>query len=109
MRYRERPEGSTSKLRTYHDAVRILRMIVRLIKEEKPLQFFTFFFVVLAGSAVIIEIPVLLTYLETAQVPRLPTAIKLTFSRVAAAKICSAGRPWATIGLVARNGSGSVC
>ena len=75
VRYRERPEGSTSKLRTYHDGLRILRMIVRLIKEEKPLPFFTFFFLLLATTSVILEIPVILTYLETAQVPRLPTAV----------------------------------
>jgi glycosyltransferase involved in cell wall biosynthesis len=75
LRYRERPQGSTSKLRTYHDAARILRMIVRLIKEEKPLPFFCFFFLLLASAAVIIEIPVLMTWLETAQVPRVPTAI----------------------------------
>ena len=75
VRYRERPEGSTSKLRTYRDGWRILMMIVRLIKEEKPLQFFGFFFVVLASCAVVLEIPILLTYLRTATVPRLPTAV----------------------------------
>ena len=75
VRYRERPEGSTSKLRTYRDGMRILRMIVRLIKEEKPLPFFTFFFFVLATTSVVLEIPVILTFIETAQVPRLPTAV----------------------------------
>jgi glycosyltransferase involved in cell wall biosynthesis len=75
VRYRERPQGSTSKLRTYHDGLRILRMIVRLIKEEKPLPFFAFFFCVLATAAVIIEVPVILTFLETGLVPRVPTAV----------------------------------
>lgn len=75
VRYRERPEGSTSKLRTYRDGWRILMMIIRLIKEEKPLQFFGFFFVVFATAAVIVEIPILLTFLQTGLVPRLPTAI----------------------------------
>jgi glycosyltransferase involved in cell wall biosynthesis len=75
LRYRERPAGSTSKLRTYRDGWRILMMIVRLIKEEKPLRFFGFFFVVLAACAVILEVPILLTYLKTHLVPRLPTAV----------------------------------
>lgn len=74
-RYRERPEGSTSKLRTYRDGWRILMMIVRLIKEEKPLQFFGFFCALLAIFAVILEVPILLTYLRTGLVPRLPTAV----------------------------------
>lgn len=75
VRYRERPDGSTSKLRTYRDGLRILMMILRLIKEEKPLQFFAFYFLVLASAAVALEIPILLTYLETGLVPRVPTAI----------------------------------
>jgi glycosyltransferase involved in cell wall biosynthesis len=75
VRYRERPEGSMSKLRTYRDGWRILMMIIRLIKEEKPLQFFAFFFVLLATGAVILEVPIVLTYLRTGLVPRLPTAV----------------------------------
>lgn len=75
VRYRERPAGSTSKLRTYRDGWRILMMIVRLIKEEKPLQFFGFFFVLLATFALVLEIPILLTFMRTGLVPRLPTAI----------------------------------
>lgn len=75
LRYRERREGSTSKLRTYRDGWRILMMIVRLIKEEKPLRFFGFIFVALATFAVILEIPIVLTFLRTQLVPRLPTAV----------------------------------
>jgi glycosyltransferase involved in cell wall biosynthesis len=75
VQYRDRPAGSVSKLRTYSDGFRILRMIIRLIKEEKPLQFFGFFFWVLSISSVVLEIPVILTYLETGLVPRLPTAL----------------------------------
>lgn len=73
--YRDRPVGSVSKLRTYSDGFRILRMIVRLIKEEKPLQFFGFFFWLLAIAAVLLEIPIVLTFLETGLVPRMPTAL----------------------------------
>jgi glycosyltransferase involved in cell wall biosynthesis len=74
-KYRERQQGSLSKLRTVSDGVRILMMIVRLIKEEKPLQFFSLISLLLAITAIILEIPVILTFLETGLVPRVPTAI----------------------------------
>ncbi|MBV8506500.1 MAG: glycosyltransferase [Alphaproteobacteria bacterium] len=73
--YRERPEGSASKLHTYSDGLRILRFIVKLLKEEKPLAFFGFIFLLLACASVILEIPVIATYLRTGLVPRLPTAL----------------------------------
>jgi len=72
--YGARPEGSVSKLRTYYDGWRILKMIIRLFKEEKPLQFFTLIFGLLAGLSVILAIPVFITFLETGLVPRFPTA-----------------------------------
>jgi glycosyltransferase involved in cell wall biosynthesis len=73
--YRERPQGSASKLKTYSDGARILRFIFRLIKEEKPFQFFGTIFLLLACTSVILEIPVIATYLHTGLVPRLPTAV----------------------------------
>lgn len=72
--YGARPEGSVSKLRTYYDGWRILKMIIRLFKEEKPLQFFTLIFGLLAGLSIILAIPVFITFLETGLVPRFPTA-----------------------------------
>jgi glycosyltransferase involved in cell wall biosynthesis len=74
-RYGERPKGSTSKLNTYRDGVRILLTIINLVKQEKPLQFFGAIFALLALSSIAIEIPVLTTYLKTGLVPRLPTAL----------------------------------
>jgi len=76
--YRERPPGSFSKLRTYRDGVRIAKTILNLIKEEKPLAFFTGLFAVLALASVALGIPIMLTYRETGLVPRLPTAILAT-------------------------------
>ncbi len=73
--YRERPPGSLSKLKTYTDGVRIANTIVTLIKEEKPLAFFSSMAVVLAVAAFALGIPVLLAYRETGLVPRLPTAV----------------------------------
>lgn len=76
--YGERPEGSTSKLRTLHDGVRILRAIATLVKEERPLQFFTLIFLGLSVAATALSVPLVAVYLETGLVPRLPTAVLVT-------------------------------
>jgi hypothetical protein len=73
--YRERAEGSASKLRTYSDGLRILRTIVWLIKQERPLQFFSIAAAVLFILSCVFSIPILVTYYQTGLVPRLPTAI----------------------------------
>jgi len=77
-RYKERPAGSVSKLNTYRDGFRILRTIVHLVREERPLVFFSTGFVLLALLSVAISLPVFQDYLATGQVPRLPTAILAT-------------------------------
>ncbi len=76
--YRARPEGSVSKLRTYHDGLRICLTILHLLKEERPFLFFGSIFAALALLSVGISIPVFVTYLHTGLVPRLPTAILAT-------------------------------
>lgn len=73
--YRERPPGSLSKLRTYSDGFRILNTIIKLVKEERPLQFFSIAGLVLLVLGVVISLPVLITYARTGLVPRLPTAV----------------------------------
>jgi glycosyltransferase involved in cell wall biosynthesis len=73
--YRERPAGSASKLRTYSDGVRILRTIIVLIKEERPLPFFSLAGLLLLLMAAGLGAPVVATYLSTGLVPRLPTAV----------------------------------
>lgn len=77
-RYRDRPEGSVSKLRTYTDGWRILRTIVLLVKEERPLAFFAGVALVLMAMAVAASAPVLVEYARTGLVPRLPTALLST-------------------------------
>ncbi len=76
--YRERPEGSPSKLNTYRDGWRILVTIVLLVKEEKPLQFFTVAAVVLFFAGVGLSIPIFIEFHRTHLVPRLPTAVLST-------------------------------
>ncbi len=76
--YRARPVGSASKLRTYRDGLRILRTIMTLFREERPLAFFSILFVALGLLSMILAYPVMVTYLETGLVPRLPTAVLAT-------------------------------
>jgi hypothetical protein len=76
--YREQPEGSASKLRTYRDALRIVRAIFLLLKEERPLAFFSGAFVLLVAIALILAVPVVTTFIATGLVPRLPTAVLAT-------------------------------
>jgi len=73
--YRSRPPGSSSKLNTYRDGLRILLTIFRLFKAEKPLVFFAIGFLFCAAASVILALPLLATYLETGLVPRIPTAV----------------------------------
>jgi len=73
--YKERPPGSTSKLSTFKDGFRILFMIGKLVKEERPLKSFGIAGIVLALISLIVAVPVFVTFYETGLVPRLPTAI----------------------------------
>jgi hypothetical protein len=77
-RYKERPVGSVSKLNTWRDGFRILRTIGHLVREERPLVFFATGFVVLALLSVLIAVPVVHDFVQTGQVPRLPSAILAT-------------------------------
>jgi glycosyltransferase involved in cell wall biosynthesis len=76
--YRNRPEGSVSKLNTFRDGFRIVGMIVRLLKEVRPLAFFSTIAALLAASAIFLAVPLAAEYLDTGLVPRLPTAILVT-------------------------------
>jgi len=76
--YGVRPEGSASKLNTYRDGLRILMLILRLFREERPLQFFSYLFTLLFVVSLLISVPVVVTYLATGLVPRLPTAVLAT-------------------------------
>jgi glycosyltransferase involved in cell wall biosynthesis len=77
-RYRSRSVGSSSKLRTFTDGVRILAMIVRLIKEERPLQFFCLIGLGFLLLGVLLSVPVFVEFARSRTVPRLPTAVLST-------------------------------
>ena len=76
--YRERPPASVSKLHTYRDGWRILRTILTLIKEERPLMFFGTVGALLALTSAAFGWPIFVTFFETGLVPRLPTAVLST-------------------------------
>lgn len=73
--YYARPTGSASKLNTWRDGFRILRTILALYRAERPLSFFSIIGAALAVVAIVLAIPIFVTYVETGLVPRLPTAI----------------------------------
>ncbi len=77
-RYKERPEGSISKLNTFRDGIRILFTIAGLMRRERPLIFFGSIFIFFALFSFAIGIPVVIEYFQTGLVPRLPTAVLVT-------------------------------
>lgn len=98
--YRSRPEGSESKLSTYRDGWRILKTIFKLFISERPLQFFSVIALALVVASIAGAIPLALTYLHTGLVPRLPTAVLLTGTMLAAmlAFVCGIVLHTVTIG-----------
>jgi len=73
--YKERPAATSSKLRAIPDGLRILKLIARLIREERPLEFFSVVAGLLAFVSIFIAIPVISEYIATGLVDRLPTAV----------------------------------
>lgn len=82
--YRDRPEGSESKLNTYSDGMKVIFTIIRLFRNYKPFSFFSLIALVLTLIAAVFFIPVLSTYLKTGLVPNFPTLIVCGFTFMAA-------------------------
>jgi glycosyltransferase involved in cell wall biosynthesis len=76
--YASRPEGSHSKLSTFSDGWRILKTIVTLYRIERPVLFFGSIGALLVAAALLLSVPLIITYLNTGLVPRLPTAVLVT-------------------------------
>lgn len=79
IEYLDHPNGSESKLNTYSDGFKVLRTIVQLYKNYKPKHFFSILALILILIAIIFFIPVLITYLQTGLVPKIPTLIVCGF------------------------------
>ena len=82
--YRDRPQGSVSKLNTFSDGISVLKTIVLLYKEYRPLRFFSWLAALLTLAGVLLLIPVLVEYFHTGLVPRFPTLIVSMFLLLAA-------------------------
>ena len=80
--YNARKDGSSSKLNTYRDGIRILKLILILIKDERPLLFFTFLSLIFIFSSLFIGVPIILEFYETKLVERLPSAVLAGFLMV---------------------------
>ena len=91
IEYRDRMEGSVSKLNTFSDGLKVLSRILSLYKNYKPLAFFSLLSGILAVLAVIFLIPILVEYWETGLVPRFPTLIVCGFVLIAALQALFAG------------------
>ncbi|WP_138302751.1 MULTISPECIES: glycosyltransferase family 2 protein [Eubacteriales] len=97
IEYRDRPEGSESKLNTYSDGIKVLATIVRLYKNYKPMGFFGILSLILVLVAAVMFIPILITYMQTGIVPRFPTLIVSGFVMLAAIQSFFAGMILQTI------------
>ena len=89
--YRDRPEGSESKLNTLSDGLKVLKTIGKLFRNYKPLLFFGVLALLLTILAVAFFVPIFIKYLNTGEVPGLPTLIVCGFTVIAAIQSCLSG------------------
>ena len=82
--YRDRPDGSVSKLNTYADGIKVLRTIMRLYCSYKPMSFFGWLSLILGVISICFFVPVLMDYAKTGQVAKFPTLIVCGFVAIAA-------------------------
>ncbi len=91
VEYRDRPEGSVSKLNTYRDGMRVIRKMLQLYRNYRPMRFFGALCVLLILLALLLMLPVLNEYLQTGLVPRFPTLIVCGFMALAGIQAFFAG------------------
>jgi len=75
VNYRDRPQGSESKLNTYSDGMRVMSTIFRLFREHRPFSFFSVIAIIVLAVGLIMFVPVLFEFIKTGLVPRIPTLI----------------------------------
>lgn len=91
VQYRDRPEGSESKLNTYSDGFKVIRTIIRLYRDYKPFGFFGIIALILAAFSIGFFVPVLLEFISTGLVAKFPTLIVCGFVMIAAIQSFFAG------------------
>ena len=91
VNYKDRPEGSVSKLNTYSDGFKVLKTIATLFKEYKPAAFFNILSILCMIISLILGVPVVLEYFKTGLVPRFPTLIVSGVALMVALLLCTTG------------------
>ena len=91
VNYRDRPEGSVSKLNTYSDGIKVLHTILKMFRQYRPLAFFSLLALVMTVLSAVFFIPVLLEYFATGMVYKFPTLIVCGFVELAAIQSVFAG------------------
>lgn len=91
IEYRDRPQGSESKLNTYSDGFKVLKTIAKLYKNYKPFEFFNMIAIILFLIAILFFIPVFTEYLDTGLVSKFPTLIVCGFTAIAGLQSFFAG------------------
>jgi hypothetical protein len=91
VEYRDRPAGSVSKLNTYRDGIRVIKKMLQLYKNYKPMRFFGLLCALLMLLAVCFGLPIVSEYLKTGLVPRFPTLIVCGFVVMAGIQSLFAG------------------
>lgn len=91
IEYRDRPQGSESKLNTYSDGFKVIKTIIKLFRTYRPMGFFGMISVILFLLAMVFVIPVVVTYVKTGLVPNFPTLIVCGFATIAAIQSLFAG------------------
>ena len=97
IEYRDRPEGSESKLNTYSDGFKVIGTIIKLYRTYRPLKFFGSIAMILAVLSVLFVVPIIKNYVVTGKVPQYPTLIVCGFTMIAAIQAFFAGLQLQTI------------
>lgn len=76
--FRERPDGSESKINTFSDGIKVIKTIIKMFKDHKPLKFFTIIFAILLIIGIIIGLPVIIEFYKTGYITKMPSAVLAT-------------------------------
>lgn len=78
IEFRERPEGSKSKVNTFFDGMKVIKTIIKMFKDYRPLKFFSIIFIILFIIGILIGIPVIIEFYKTGYITKMPSAILAT-------------------------------
>ena len=76
--FSERPDGSESKINTFSDGIKVIKTIIKMFKDHKPLKFFTIIFAILLIIGIIIGLPVIIEFCKTGYITKMPSAVLAT-------------------------------